>query len=40
VRALVEREVDREVLHGGVEELLDRRRHAVDLVDEEARRRA
>ena len=42
VRALVEREVDLEVLHRRVEVLLDRGRHAVDLVDEEhvAARRA
>ena len=35
VEALVHHEVDREVLHGRVEQLLDHARQPVDLVDEE-----
>src|SRR5690606_21902008 len=35
VGALVDDEVDAEVLHGGIEELLDDGAEAVDLVDEE-----
>ena len=34
-RALPDHDVELEVLHRGIEDLFDRRRHAVNLVDEQ-----